>query len=182
MHAIRDRAVVEQRRKHLVHGLQHRCLAAHVEERFLLAGERRFRQILRRGRGAHRDRDLAAVAHRCAARRAPPFRYAGGKGVARIQLADRAPGGRERGDIVDVECRRAPSRCARPVPLVSGIPGRRARSWRSRRAPARRASPSEPIISPREAFLPPTVSTSCMPSCSKGMTYAFKCFGPYYEL
>ncbi len=32
----------------------------------------------------------------------------------------------------------------------------------------------ELIISPREAFLPPTFSTSCMPSCSNGMTNAFK--------
>ncbi len=47
-----------------MHGLDHLVRAAHVEERFLLAGERGFRQVLGGGGRAHRDGDIrAAFAH-----------------------------------------------------------------------------------------------------------------------
>ena len=49
VHAVGDRAVVEQRREDFVHGLDDVVGAAHVEERFLLARERSFRQVFRRG-------------------------------------------------------------------------------------------------------------------------------------
>ncbi len=47
MHAIRDGAVIEERGEHFVHRLEDRRLAAHVEERLLLAGKGRFRKIFR---------------------------------------------------------------------------------------------------------------------------------------
>ncbi len=64
VHAVGDRAVVEQRREDFVHRLDHVRGAAHVEKRLLLARKRGFRQVFRRGGRAHRDRDVrAAVAH-----------------------------------------------------------------------------------------------------------------------
>ena len=63
MHAIGDRAIVEQRGEHFVHALEQRVAAAHVEERFLLTGERCVRQVLGRRRGAHGDGDVAPAAH-----------------------------------------------------------------------------------------------------------------------
>ena len=64
VHAVGDRTVVEQRREDFVHGLDDVVGAAHVEEGFLLAGERGFRQVFGRGGRAHRDRDIrAAIAH-----------------------------------------------------------------------------------------------------------------------
>ena len=50
VHAIRDRAVVEERGIDLVHAGEQVLLAAHVQERLLLAGERGLGQILGRGR------------------------------------------------------------------------------------------------------------------------------------
>ena len=61
--AIRDRAIVEQRSKHLVHRCQDVGLSAYVEKRFLLTGERSFRKILSGGGRPHRDGDLTAAAH-----------------------------------------------------------------------------------------------------------------------
>ncbi len=63
MHAIGDCTVVEQRSEHFVHALQQRVATAHVEERFLLTGERGIRQVLGRRGGTHRHGDLAAAAH-----------------------------------------------------------------------------------------------------------------------
>ena len=59
VHAIGDRAVVEQRGEHLVHGLDHVLGAAHVEQRLLLTRERRLRQVLGGRRRAHGDGDFA---------------------------------------------------------------------------------------------------------------------------
>ena len=52
--AVGDRAIVEQRRKHLPDGVHHRVFTAHVEQRLLLPRERGFGQILGGGGRAHR--------------------------------------------------------------------------------------------------------------------------------
>ncbi len=63
VHAIRDRAIVEQRSEHFVDALEQRIAAAHIEKRFLLTGERCVRQVFRRCGGAHGDGDVASPAH-----------------------------------------------------------------------------------------------------------------------
>ena len=90
VHAIGDGAIVEQRREHFVHALEHRVAPAHVEERFLLTGERCVRQVFCRGRRAHRDGDIAPAAH--ALERFEDLALSrGGNGVARIHWRMRAP-------------------------------------------------------------------------------------------
>ena len=49
MHAVGNGAVVVQRREHVLHRFQHVVDADHVQERLLLARERRVRQVFRRG-------------------------------------------------------------------------------------------------------------------------------------
>ncbi len=63
VHAIGDGAIVVERGEHFVHALDQRFLAAHVEECFLLTGERRVRQVFGGGGGAHRDGDIATFTH-----------------------------------------------------------------------------------------------------------------------
>ena len=63
MYAVGDRAVVEQRGEHQVGGAQQIVFAAHVEEGFLLAGERGLGQVLGGGGGSDRNREFAALAH-----------------------------------------------------------------------------------------------------------------------
>ena len=58
VHPVSDRAVVVQRREHLLDGRQHRLDATNVEKGFLLTRERRIGQILGRRAGAHRHRHL----------------------------------------------------------------------------------------------------------------------------
>ena len=159
VHAISNRAIVEQRREHLVHALQQRIAAAHVEERFLLAGEGRFGQIFGSRRGAHRDRDLASGAH----------------ALERFEdlLLERAAGTASRESTGGCGRRRSrasrrPRRRARPA-LSRCAPRVRSCCRKSRYACAVVAKPSGTvtpacarwlIISPSEEFLPPTVSTS----------------------
>ena len=167
VHAIGDGAIVEQRGEHFVHALEQRIAAAHVEERFLLAGERRVRQILGGGRGAHRDGDVAPAAH--ALERFEDLALEPRRERRRQNpVADLRADARELLDVVDVERRELLARCARRARRAAGNRDRPARSSRSRPA---RCTPSFArwlIISPSEEFLPPTVSTSCRPSFSKG--------------
>ena len=58
VHAVRDRAVVVQRGEHVLHCFEHVVDADHVQERLLLAGERRIRQVFGSGGGAHGKRHL----------------------------------------------------------------------------------------------------------------------------
>ena len=46
VHPVRDRPIVEQGGEHFAHRLEHLVDSAHVEIGFLLAGKRRFWQIL----------------------------------------------------------------------------------------------------------------------------------------
>ncbi|SVK54279.1 Uncharacterised protein [Acinetobacter baumannii] len=54
VHAIRNGAVIEQRREHVLDRHHHGVDALHVEEGFLLAGKGSVRHVFRRGGGAHR--------------------------------------------------------------------------------------------------------------------------------
>ena len=63
VHAVGDRAVVEQGGIDLVHGGEQMLLAAHVEKSLLLAGKGGLGQIFGGGRRAHRDGELLAMAH-----------------------------------------------------------------------------------------------------------------------
>jgi hypothetical protein len=58
MYAIGDRAIVVERSEDFLHLVQHVVDANHVEERFLLAGERGVWKILGGGRRAHGDGDV----------------------------------------------------------------------------------------------------------------------------
>ncbi len=58
---IRNRAIGEDRGEAPPARFEQTVGAADVEKAFVLAGKARSRQILRRGRTAHRDRDVAAV-------------------------------------------------------------------------------------------------------------------------
>ena len=62
MHSVGDRPVVEQRGEHLPDRDQDGVDAADVQERLLLTGEGRVRQVLRRRRRPHRERPLLLVA------------------------------------------------------------------------------------------------------------------------
>ncbi len=102
VHAIGNGAIVEQRCENLMHRLQYGRVAPHVEECFLLAGERRFRQIFRRCGGTHGDRDLLAAAH------APElfqhrFFQLGREGCGENPLADLLARHRELLDVFNVE-------------------------------------------------------------------------------
>jgi hypothetical protein len=56
--AVGDSAVVVQRREHVLHAIEHVFHADHVEVAFLLTRERCVRQVFRRRRGAHGERQL----------------------------------------------------------------------------------------------------------------------------
>jgi hypothetical protein len=58
VHAIRDSAVVIQRRKHVLHAIEDFVDADHVEIAFLLTGERCIRQVFSRCRRTHGERQL----------------------------------------------------------------------------------------------------------------------------
>ena len=159
VHAIGDRAIVEERGEHFVDALEQRIAAAHVEERFLLAGERGVRQILGGRRGAHGDGDLAPAAHALEAIRGSRARAAAGTaspGSSRGSARRRRRASRRRRRRAS----RAPWRCVPRGRRAAGSRDTPARSSRSRRAPRRRAFARWLIISPSEEFLPPTVSTS----------------------
>ena len=102
VHAVRDRAVVEQRRENFVDRREHGLLAAHVQEGRLLARERRVREILgRRGR-AHRDAVAALRAERAV--RAGDL-VAEPRGQLRVEhgAADLGSRARQCVDVFDVE-------------------------------------------------------------------------------
>ena len=61
VHAVADGAVVVEAGEDLAHLRQHLVDAGDVEEGLLLAGERRVRQVLGGGRGAHREGRAGAV-------------------------------------------------------------------------------------------------------------------------
>ena len=101
MHTVGDGAVVEKRGEHLVHGVQHVVLAAHVEERFLLAGEGGVGEVLGGGTGAHGHGNSVAT-------HGPPRSYhllleAGRKGGGEDALADAGTDLGEFDDVVDVQ-------------------------------------------------------------------------------
>ena len=116
VHAIGDRAIVEQRGEHFVHALEQRVATAHVEERFLLAGERCVRQVLGRRRRAHRDGDLAPAAHALERFEDLALELRRER-RGQDPLADPRADARERLDVVDVE-RRELLRDARGEALV----------------------------------------------------------------
>src|SRR5688572_10069396 len=100
--AIRDRAVVVQRRIDLVHGRQHRVRPAHVQDRLLLPGERRVRQVFgRRGRAHGDGRAAVAEPGRGGEHLALEFRL-----EARVEdpPADARAGLGETQDVFDVDC------------------------------------------------------------------------------
>ena len=61
VNTIGDRAVVKQRREHVLHGDQYGVEALDVEEGFLLTGKRGVRHILRRCRRTHGERRMLIV-------------------------------------------------------------------------------------------------------------------------
>ena len=61
VHAIGDGPIVEQRGEYLVRRAQQVSFAAHVQVSLLLAGKGGVGQILGRGRGADRDRDVGTI-------------------------------------------------------------------------------------------------------------------------
>jgi hypothetical protein len=63
VHAVRDRAVIEQRGVHLVHAGEQMIFAAHVQERLLLSREGGLRQVLGGGGGAHGHGKFASLSH-----------------------------------------------------------------------------------------------------------------------
>jgi hypothetical protein len=82
--------------------LEQRVAPAHVEERFLLAGERCVRQVLGSRRRAHRDGDVASAAH--ALERFEDLAFEPRRERRRQDpLADACADGRERLDVVDVQ-------------------------------------------------------------------------------
>ncbi len=62
VHAVGDSAVVVQRGEHVLDLVEHVIDAGDVEVALLLAGERGVRQVFGRGRRAHRERGLGALA------------------------------------------------------------------------------------------------------------------------
>src|SRR5690606_21578969 len=107
VHAVGDRAVVVQRGEHFLDLVHDVVGTGHVEEGFLLAGERSVGQVLGGGGGTHRDGDVAA-----AILAAQPG--VGGADV-RVQrwlqrgvdhpLADLAASGGQRVDVLHVQLR-----------------------------------------------------------------------------
>ena len=129
--------------------------AAHVEEGFLLAGERRFRQVFCGGRRAHGDGDIGpAVAHALVA--CDDFLLqARGEGRGQDPAADARAGLGEARDVVDVERGELLLDAVRE-PFVRqevavGV-GRGGEAVRHRDAERARFE----IISPSDEFLPPT--------------------------
>ena len=107
MGAVSDRAVVEQRREHLVHGAQHLRAAAHVQKRFLLARERRLGQVLCRRRGSYGDCERRAAVWSSAVQ---ALERAEHRDLERLRetrgeypVADSLSGRGQSGDVFDVE-------------------------------------------------------------------------------
>jgi hypothetical protein len=136
VHAIGDRAIVEQRGEHLVNRLDHALEAADVEEGLLLPGEGGIGQILGGRGGTHGDRDILARAEACIGF-AHRIRSAAGSGVARIQPRISAPA---RASSATSSTSRAARRAAMRAasPSWPGTRDTRRRWWQSRRARARR--------------------------------------------
>ena len=144
VHAIGYGAIVEQRGVHFVHGLEQMLLAAHVEESFLLAGEGGLRQIFGGCRGAHRDRELGAVARRLhLAPGAPAISVLqpGGEWRGQHPAADLRTHDRQTLHIIHIEGRERWRECVRRGRPARESRDRRARWWQSRRAPKHRGRP-----------------------------------------
>ena len=171
VHPIGYRAIVEQRGVHFVHGLEQMLLAAHVEECLLLAGKGGFGKVFRRCRGAHRDRELGRIAR--ALHLAPGFQRLGLQALRKRR--GQHPAANFRADdrqflhIIHIERREQPCECVHRGRLAPGSRGRREQSWQNRPAPKPPESDKPEIISPMDAFLPPTSSTSLFFSFSNGM-------------
>ena len=173
VHAVADGAVVVERGEDLLDLVQHVVDAVHVEEGLLLAGERGVGQVLGGGRRAHRERraaDCPPPARRKRSRIAASS--SGGNGV--VDRSSRGSRRRPRPARARRRCRAPPAarRCARPA--RRGVRNSRKACAVVAKPPGTRtpAAASWLIISPREAFLPPTASTSVILSCSNGTTRA----------
>ena len=168
VHAVGDRAIIEQRGIHLVHAREQMLFAAHVQEGFLLAGEGGLRQILRGCRGTHCDGEFGGLRPFCATPRAPlpgvwpekGWRASSPESACRPRRA--SPHRRRRAS-------RALRECAHRVRPAPENRDRHARWSQNPPAPIRPERARLEIISPIEAFLPPTSSTSLFFSFSNGM-------------
>ena len=162
VHAIGDRAVVVQGGEHLLYRMKNIVYTIDIEECFLLSGERCIGQVLGRRRGANGHRDIAGATGAQSCVRGLDFRFERRRERRRADpLADLRAGARERVHVVDVERGRAPARCAPSSPLCIEELAKRegGRGEPAGNADAGLAA-SWLIISPSDAFLPPTRSTS----------------------
>ena len=165
--AVGDRAVVVERGVDLVHRRQH-GRPARGRSGSSPAGRRTRRSAGPRPSPRSARRRPIRRCRAWSRRRAPRARAPAGTRVARIQPRMRAPGFGEPRHVVDVEAGELGRRCARRARPARGSRDRPARSSRIRRARARRRRTSLPIISPSDAFLPPTDSTSVIRSSARG--------------
>ena len=117
MHPIGNGPIVVQAGKYLSNGMKNIIQAIDVEECFLLACERGLREVLGRGRRAHRPRRVGRPVGKRPERFGDFGTERGGQRRVRDPAADFRPGLRQRRDIVDVE-RCEPRRDARVETVV----------------------------------------------------------------
>ena len=169
VHAVGDRAVVEQRGVHFVHA-----------GRAGAASPRTLRKVSCWPAKEASGRSSAVAEERTATanpRRWPILRQTSSTSCCEPRrerrrehpAADLLADDGEAFHVVHVERREQRRGCARRGRPARGSRGRPARWWRSRPARRRRGRRGAEIISPMEAFLPPTSSTSLFFSCSNGM-------------
>ena len=173
VHAIGDRPIVVERRKYFAYRLNNIIYSIDIKKCFLLTGERRIGQILGGRRRADRKRRVRgrrgsslayAVANRFFQRRRQRRLHE--------PAADLRARRRERVDVVDVEALARRSAIRAPGPLWARN-SRNADAVVAKPPGTRMPAPASwLIISPSDAFLPPTSSTSVMRSRSNGMTRA----------
>ena len=105
VHAVGDRAIVVQRGEDFLHLVQHVVDADHVEEGFLLTGERGIRQVFSGSRRTHGHRDIvgAGILAQLDVGRADRLLEFGGQGGIDDPAADILAGRHQGVDVVDVE-------------------------------------------------------------------------------
>ena len=170
--AVGDRPVVVQAGEHLVDPARDVFQAAHVEEGLLLARERGVRQVLGGGRGAYRDLDIVAEALE---HLAPGTAYGLAECFGQRGFDD--PGADFLAGLGQCATSSVSSDSSR-ARIFSSSP---VSARKSRNASAVVANPPGTftpidarfaIISPSDAFLPPTCSRSSIPSWSSQRIYS----------
>lgn len=168
VHAIRDGAIVVQGREHMADLVQHIVDADHVQEGFLLAGERGVGQVF--GGGGRTDGERAlAVGVELGERVMDVLLELGRERSVDDPLPDFRAGFGERAHVFRIQGRQAlvdPGIQARILQEIAESLCRRGKAPGTRTP----APVSWLIISPSEAFFPPTESTSVIRSCSNGTT------------